>query len=326
MWQHVQLSEQIRSPDTLACCWDVSQPTNHPTRLYYFCRYRRAVLWDDNTVNYYSSLFRDRGDLCAHIGHDVGSMYFTKCDAKPASGKGRSGSVCQTAATGGLHSSQSQTPFAGQQAGPRLFKVNVTTTARGEGQWCPVTCPSGHVTHIFLACDVFTLCWAGHDVTFSARPEFWALPTSQSCPTQPFVTSPPPSFLCGSEEQRVPYTLVCDHRRDCLDGSDETFCVSHPCQWPAQFECLNKQVRLVVWPSVSLFFFNVLRSVLYFTISSWNSDSPSFCHVRSVCLCLFLFFCSFPCSCMLLECHFIVMSRSLFVAVYHAFRVLLCWV
>ena len=26
MWQHVKLSEQIR--DTLACCWDVKQPTN----------------------------------------------------------------------------------------------------------------------------------------------------------------------------------------------------------------------------------------------------------------------------------------------------------
>ena len=28
VWQHVQLSEQIRPWDTLACCWDVKQPTN----------------------------------------------------------------------------------------------------------------------------------------------------------------------------------------------------------------------------------------------------------------------------------------------------------
>ena len=28
MWQHVKLSEQIRPWDTLACCWDVEQPTN----------------------------------------------------------------------------------------------------------------------------------------------------------------------------------------------------------------------------------------------------------------------------------------------------------
>ena len=30
VWQHVKLSEQIRPWDTLACCWDVKQPTNNP--------------------------------------------------------------------------------------------------------------------------------------------------------------------------------------------------------------------------------------------------------------------------------------------------------
>ena len=28
VWQHIKLSEQIRPWDTLACCWDVKQPTN----------------------------------------------------------------------------------------------------------------------------------------------------------------------------------------------------------------------------------------------------------------------------------------------------------
>ena len=28
VWQHVKLSEQIHPRDTLACCWDVKQPTN----------------------------------------------------------------------------------------------------------------------------------------------------------------------------------------------------------------------------------------------------------------------------------------------------------
>ena len=31
MWQHVKLSEQIHPWDTLACCWDVKQPTNKLT-------------------------------------------------------------------------------------------------------------------------------------------------------------------------------------------------------------------------------------------------------------------------------------------------------
>ena len=29
VWQHVQLSEQIHPWDTLACCWDIKQPTNN---------------------------------------------------------------------------------------------------------------------------------------------------------------------------------------------------------------------------------------------------------------------------------------------------------
>ena len=35
MWQHVKLSEQIRPRDTLACCWDVKQPTNKQTSSLY---------------------------------------------------------------------------------------------------------------------------------------------------------------------------------------------------------------------------------------------------------------------------------------------------
>ena len=31
VWQHVQLSEQICPWDTLACCWDVKQPSNNQT-------------------------------------------------------------------------------------------------------------------------------------------------------------------------------------------------------------------------------------------------------------------------------------------------------
>ena len=31
VWQHVNLSEQIRPRDALACCWDVKQPTNKQT-------------------------------------------------------------------------------------------------------------------------------------------------------------------------------------------------------------------------------------------------------------------------------------------------------
>ena len=82
-------------------------------------------------------------------------------------------------------------------------------------------CPSGHYTHQFLACDVRTGCWA---LDYS------------SCDVD--LTLP---FACNNEFERVPYTLVCDHRADCNDESDEDFCVFSPCD-STQYSCDSKQV------------------------------------------------------------------------------------
>ena len=90
------------------------------------------------------------------------------------------------------------------------------------------TCPDAHVTHTFLACDVESACWA---LDFS---------TSVSCSAP--LTPLPPSFTCNNGVQHVPYTLVCDHRSDCSDRSDERFCVFTPCNVTSQFECKNKEV------------------------------------------------------------------------------------
>ena len=38
----------------------------------------------------------------------------------------------------------------------------------------------------------------------------------------------------------VPYTLVCDHRLDCADGSDEDFCVFQPCTY-TQSACKDEK-------------------------------------------------------------------------------------
>ena len=147
------------------------------------------------------------------------------------------------------HGQHIQSPSlpAGQQTSPNLAKANVNVTIAGQSysKWSPVSCPKGHLTHNFLACDVSTSCWARSDVTFSFSPDTWAFPTSLSCPVQPAKMSPAPYFPCKSEEQRVPYSLVCDHRRDCADESDETFCKFFPCNLQSQFECRSKQVCFV---------------------------------------------------------------------------------
>ena len=89
-----------------------------------------------------------------------------------------------------------------------------------------VECPDGHMTHVHLACDVHSACFA---LDFSI---------SVSCPRTPL----PPSFTCNNGVQHVPYTLVCDHRSDCSDRSDERFCVFTPCNVTSQFQCTNQQV------------------------------------------------------------------------------------
>ena len=88
-------------------------------------------------------------------------------------------------------------------------------------------CPKGHVTHSFLLCDLKSYCWAETHVSCDAS-----------------LAPLPPMFECSKGADRVPYTLVCDHRPDCSDGEDEHFCVFPPCP---QWTCDNRQVNLTVF-------------------------------------------------------------------------------
>ena len=91
-----------------------------------------------------------------------------------------------------------------------------------------VTCFSGHVVHNFLACDLSSDClltrrsWGRYSCSSDLEP-------------------PPPSFSCQSKLQVVPYTLVCDHRHDCSDNSDEDFCVFPMCDPYTTSDCGNSQ-------------------------------------------------------------------------------------
>ena len=89
-------------------------------------------------------------------------------------------------------------------------------------------CPSGHVTHSFLSCDFQSACWARLVLGVVV------------CGTS--LLPPPPMFECSNQVERVPYPLVCDHRPDCGDFSDETFCTFPSCPG-ASFQCGAKQVH-----------------------------------------------------------------------------------
>ena len=108
----------------------------------------------------------------------------------------------------------------------QLLESNLSTNLFPKALF--VECPDGHMTHVHLACDVHSACFALDSST------------SVSCPAP--LTPLPPSFTCNNGVQHVPYTLVCDHHSDCSDRSDERFCVFTPCNVTSQFECTNRQV------------------------------------------------------------------------------------
>ena len=93
-----------------------------------------------------------------------------------------------------------------------------------------ITCPQGHVTHTFLACDMISECWHEASRGGSSR---------GACPAP--LNPLPPSFACGEKGGYVPYTLVCDHHPDCFGGVDEDFCLFHSGQNTTknEFICLG---------------------------------------------------------------------------------------
>ena len=109
-------------------------------------------------------------------------------------------------------------------------------TFKGRGISVPVVhvvCPSGHWTHAFLACDVQSACWQQDKLSESNIKSRMASPCLSNLLTL---------FTCRNGVGHVPYSLVCDHSEDCLDTSDEDFCVHPPCSGSWQFECTNGQV------------------------------------------------------------------------------------
>ena len=88
-------------------------------------------------------------------------------------------------------------------------------------------CPSSHLTHGFLSCDLQSTCWA----------HFASTGISCESPLLPV----PPMFVCFDQIEQVPYPLLCDHRPDCRDHSDEDFCVFPDCSG-VSFQCGTKQV------------------------------------------------------------------------------------
>lgn len=177
------------------------------------CRYQYSWIWSDETLGIY--LFIDStGNMsppyCAMMqGGSDHTLSVVTCDQKV------NGSfLCEledTLADDGVREPVQFPTLSSWTLQPMMAK-----------------CHHNHTTHTFLACDQKTNCSAVD------------LASSISCATHRFSPAIP-FFTCRNEVERVPFTLVCDHRSDCCDSSDEDFCQFPACLKRKEFACKNKK-------------------------------------------------------------------------------------
>ncbi|XP_070173749.1 G-protein coupled receptor GRL101-like [Littorina saxatilis] len=147
-------------------------------------------------------------DWILATGRDGNVWYYGNCAKK------RLGALCEVDPTDSELQPSWKRP-------PAVVLPNVSHSHFGETFY---HCPGLHFTHTFLACDLKSACAVeSYNDVCSAD-----------------LTSRPVDFECRSGFEKIPYTLVCDHRSDCSDDSDEDFCVFDTCE-PASLDCGNKQ-------------------------------------------------------------------------------------
>ena len=117
---------------------------------------------------------------------------------------------------------------------PETPEIQRTKPAKSPAGFPHVVCSSGHYTHDFLACDAQSACQQGDITGYSSG--------SNADVTALCKSTLATLFTCKSEVEYVPYSLVCDHSQDCLDSSDEDFCVYPSCSGSRLFECTSGQV------------------------------------------------------------------------------------
>ncbi|KAK7098670.1 hypothetical protein V1264_002917 [Littorina saxatilis] len=88
-----------------------------------------------------------------------------------------------------------------------------------------VKCPDGHVTHLFLSCDVKGHCGQSESVSVCEFPNKDVVGRHIHTETAVSVGM----FECDKGDTTIHFTQVCDCRDDCADRSDEYFCKHPPC-------------------------------------------------------------------------------------------------
>ena len=199
-----------------------------------FTRYSGNLQWADGSIAY--SAWHDKPlniQQCGRMKDVTEPIKIKSCVQKPHE-KDLLHFLCET-----------HTALDTEAVGPIQLAKDLTGNLSVSG----IVCPDAHQTHTFLACDVKSACWAnGHGVVDNRH-----LPSIEQCPTPLELFSP--LFKCVSHSQLVPYTLVCDHRHDCHDYSDEDFCVFQPCSGQTVIPCSTSSQVRSVWAALHRFDF-----------------------------------------------------------------------
>ena len=182
--------------------------------------------WEDGTVGYFSQyIVHTDPPSCGILAQNM-ELVMHSCFARDVKRF-----LCQE--DGGQEDTPLNRNCASGRCGPQPSKPTKPSV-----HFPHVYCHSGHLTHEFLACDLQSACW--HSGGFEQR----STVSNTNIDTMSLCQSPLSAlFTCRNGVERVPYSLVCDHSTDCLDTSDEDFCVLLSCSISRQFECTNKQVR-----------------------------------------------------------------------------------
>ena len=183
--------------------------------------------WDDGTVGYY---VKDLNEIfpvkCASV-RAAGQTYLWDCSEREEYPY----ALCER------EESSSETNTSQNEAARRPG-IELPLPSNSTVQLPHTVCPSDHWTHEFLACDVQSACWQQD----SYRP--WSGGKTRGGMTSPCQFPFSEMFTCTSGMVHVPYSLVCDHGQDCLDSSDEDFCVHPSCTETWQFKCFNEEVNV----------------------------------------------------------------------------------
>ena len=181
--------------------------------------------WEDGTVGHYNRYERFAWPPSSGIIDQAGSILIL-----PASHKDRSFSkqfLCEKEEISETPADQNGLSGKPQTGLPKSDSDSIA--------FPHVVCSSGHYTHRFLACDAQSHCMQrGLSRQDSGSDDTLISPCMSILDTL---------FTCRNGVEHVPYSLVCDHSQDCLDSSDEDFCVHPSCSGSRVFECANKQVR-----------------------------------------------------------------------------------